>query len=244
MRISEFKKVLKSDLFNPKSATRNPQFLRHLSLGQQKVLVVLALLLLILFYFKFYYSSSDLSEKIAKEVILEVRGEIPKPGVYLFEHPPTLKEAIERAGGFNEKVSLESRSSSEILETGTLITIQRKTPSPPVGEGGDEGELIKINIGTMDANKLLLFNIPLDLNQVSVEDLCLLPGVGEVLAREIIAYRQKRRGFRSIEELNNVKGIGDKTYQSIKTFFIVRPQHSLLWIDRNSDFIYVQFKSE
>jgi competence protein ComEA len=75
----------------------------------------------------------------------------------------------------------------------------------------------------MAANKLLVFSIPLDLNRVSPEDLCFIPGIGESLAQEIITYRERRKGFRSVEELKNVKGIGEKKYQSFKTFFIIRP---------------------
>ena len=188
----------------------------HLSLSQQRILLILAILLLAIFYFKFYYSSPTPSERIAKEIVVEVQGEIQKPGVYIFEHPPTLKEAIEKAGGLNGKISYESKSSSEILETGALITVQRVTPSS-LGEVG----LIKIKIGRMEANKLLVFNIPLDLNRVSAEDLSLIPGIGESLAQEIIAYRQRRKSFRSVEELKKVKGLGDKKYQSLQTYFIV-----------------------
>jgi competence protein ComEA len=75
----------------------------------------------------------------------------------------------------------------------------------------------------MEARKLLAFSIPLDLNRVSVEDLCLISGIGESLAREIVTYRERRKGFRSVEELKNVKGIEKKKYQSLKTFFTVRP---------------------
>ena len=74
----------------------------------------------------------------------------------------------------------------------------------------------------MAANKLLVFSIPLDLNRVSPEDLCLIPGIGESLAQEIVAYRERRRGFRSVEELKNVKGIGEKKYQSFKTIFTIK----------------------
>jgi len=68
---------------------------------------------------------------------------------------------------------------------------------------------------------LLVFSIPLDLNRVSMEDLCLIPGIGESLAQEIVKNRERRKGFRSIEELKDVKGIGEKKYESLKTFFIV-----------------------
>jgi competence protein ComEA len=208
----------------------NPQSLKYFSLTQQKILLLLALILLGILYFKFYYHPLlSPSEEIVKEMVIEVLGEVWNPGVYLFKNPPTLKEAIERAGGLKEPAIIEMASSSEILETGTLLTIS--TPLPPgerengpllKGEHGRiEQEEIKIKISRMEANKLLVFSIPLDLNRVSMEDLCLIPGIGESLAQEMIAYRERRRGFRSVEELKNVKGIGEKKYQSLKTFFIV-----------------------
>ena len=73
----------------------------------------------------------------------------------------------------------------------------------------------------MAANKLLVFSIPLDLNQVTAEDLCLIPGIGTSLAQEIIAYREKRKAFRSVEELKKVKGIGEKKWKAFKNFFVV-----------------------
>src|SRR4030042_3474154 len=55
-----------------------------------------------------------------KEVVVEVSGEVQHPGIYLFQNPPTLREAIERAGGLKETAQFDTTSSSEILETGTL----------------------------------------------------------------------------------------------------------------------------
>ena len=207
-----------------------PFYMRYFSLAQQKILLLLALILLGILYFKFYYHPlPSPSEEIVKEIVIEVSGEVRNPGVYLFQNPPTLKEAIDRAGGLKEPAIIEMASSSEILETGTLLTI---SPPLPPGErengpllkgkhGRIKQEEIKIKISRMEANKLLVFSIPLDLNRISMEDLCLIPGIGESLAQEMIAYRERRRGFRSVEELKNVKGIGEKKYQSLKTFFIV-----------------------
>ena len=81
-------------------------------------------------------------------------------------------------------------------------------------------------IGRMAANKLLIFSIPIDLNRASFEDLCLIPGIGEALAREMIAYRKRRQGFRSVEEIKNVRGIGEKKYQSFKTFFVIKHERA------------------
>jgi competence protein ComEA len=50
----------------------------------------------------------------------------------------------------------------------------------------------------------------------------LVPGIGDPLGREIVAYRERRRAFRLVEELKNVKGIGDNKFESIKSYFIVK----------------------
>jgi len=186
--------------------------MRHFSLHQQWVLFVLALLILGILYFKFYYQPfSPPSEEFTKEVVVEVAGEVRNPGVYLFQNPPTLKEVIEKAGGLKETAQFDTASFSEILETGTLLTVTKESSRE-----------VKVKMERMAANKLLVFSIPLDLNRVSMEDLCLIPGIGESLAQEIITYRERRKGFRSVEELKNVRGIGGKKYKNLKGFFIIK----------------------
>jgi competence protein ComEA len=204
--------------------------MKYFSLHQQWVLFFIALLLLGILYFKFYYHPlPSPPEAIIREIVVEVLGEVRNPGVYLFQNPPTLREAIERAGGLEETALFDATSYSEILETGVLLTITKESsqipPHPPLlkaENGGIKHDEIKIKIGRMAANKLLVFSIPLDLNRVSIEDLCLIPGIGESLAQEMIAYRERRRGFRSVGELKNVKGIGEKKYQNLKGFFITK----------------------
>jgi len=186
--------------------------MKYFSLHQQWVLFVLALLILGILYFKFYYQPfSPPSEEFTKEVVVEVAGEVQNPGIYLFQNPPTLKEVIEKAGGLKETAQFDTASFSEILETGTLLTVTKESSRE-----------VKVKMERMAANKLLVFSIPLDLNRVSMEDLCLIPGVGESLAQEIITYRERRKGFRSVEELKNVRGIGGKKYKNLKGFFIIK----------------------
>ncbi len=186
--------------------------MKYFSLHQQWFLFFIALLLLGILYFKFYYQPSfPSSEGLVKEVVVEVSGEVFNPGIYLYQNPPTLREAIERAGGLRETVQFNPTSSTEVLETGTLLNITQKS-----------SQEITVKMERMAANKLLVFSIPLDLNRASMEDLCLVPGIGESLAQEIIAYRERRKGFRSVEGLKNVKGIGEKKYQSFKAAFVVK----------------------
>jgi competence protein ComEA len=203
--------------------------MKYFSIHQQWVLFIIALLLLGSFYYKFSYQPPPpSSEEFLKEVVVEVSGEVHHPGIYLFQNPPTLREAIERAGSLKETALFDTTSYSEILETGVLLTITKESsqipPHPPLlkaENGGIKHDEIKIKIGRMAANKLLVFSIPLDLNRVSIEDLCLIPGIGESLAQEMIAYRERRKGFRSVEELKNVRGIGEKKFQSFKTYFVI-----------------------
>jgi competence protein ComEA len=210
--------------------------MRYFSLSQQKILLGLGLFILALLFCKFYYPALTSSrEKPVREFVVEVSGEVRKPGIYVFHRPPTLEEAIEKAQGLLEEALFDEKNLSETLETGTLVHVMKEShpPSPPSvssrtdfhkgGQGGIKEEIIKIKLGRMEARKLIVFSLPLDLNRASAEDLSLIPGIGDPLGREIVAYRQRRRAFRSVEELKNVKGIGDSKFQSIKTYFIVNP---------------------
>jgi competence protein ComEA len=185
--------------------------MKHFSLQQQSVLIFIALLILGILYFKFYYYPPLPPEETVKEIVIEVSGEIRNPGVHIFKNPPTIKEVLEKAGGLKEAAKADKNSLSEVLETGTLLNVQKES-----------SQEIKIKMERMAANKLLVFSIPLDLNRASVEDLCLIPGIGESLAREIVNYREKRKGFGSMDELKKVKGFGEKKWKEFREFFVVR----------------------
>jgi competence protein ComEA len=198
--------------------------MRHLSLGQQFFLFPLALGLLALFYLAFYHPPLPTpKEETYSEIAIEVVGEVHTPGIYLFRNPPTLKEIINRAGGVEGTFLQESVSLSDVLETGTRVAISRELSSSPLSAQPNSGNLdtVRIKLGRMEANKLLVFSIPLELNRASAEDLCLVPGIGESLAREIVNYRRSKGGFRSLEELKNVTGIGEQNWKSFQLYFKV-----------------------
>jgi len=130
---------------------------------------------------------------------VEISGEVRYPGIHLFKNAPTLEDVIKKAEGLKEIASFNGRLSSRSLEAGTLVTIVKENPRQ-----------MKVILGRMEAKKLLVFSLPLDLNQATAEDLCLIPGIGESLAQEMIAYRRRRGAFRSLDELKEVKGVGEK----------------------------------
>ena len=185
--------------------------MKSLSLGQQWIVFLLALLILGLLYLRFGPALRSVPpEEVYKEFVVEVSGAVTHPGVRLFRHPPTIAEVIGSAGGFQERLPQSGDPLSDVLETGTLITVTRE----PSGT-------TRVTLGRMEAKKLLIFSIPLDLNRASVEDLCRVPGIGTSLAQGIVAYRARRRGFRSIEELKNVSGVSEKEWMTLRSYFTV-----------------------
>lgn len=67
---------------------------------------------------------------------------------------------------------------------------------------------------------------PLDLNQASAGELEALPGIGTVLAQRVIAFRTAAGGFRTVDDLREVKGIGTKKFDRLKTLVTVLPSGS------------------
>jgi len=185
--------------------------MKSFSFRQQILLLCLALVLFFLLYFRFHPSPPPPAEE-ASEVVVEVSGEVLHPGIHLYAHPPALREVIERAGGLKDQTVSVLCPVLGPLETGTLLTVTK-----------DYFQGVRVKLGRMEAKKLLVFSIPLDLNQASEADLCFVPGISKSLANEMMAYRRRRKAFRSVEEIRKIKGIGDKKYQALKPYLRVQP---------------------
>lgn len=77
---------------------------------------------------------------------------------------------------------------------------------------------------SMFVSVLLVGSLPafsaekVDINTASVEQLVEVKGIGEVLAQRIVEYRQAHDGFASLEELNNVKGVGGKSLKKLRPY--------------------------
>lgn len=147
-------------------------------------------------------------------IYVDVTGAVKAPGVYTLPAGSRVFEAIALAGGAREDASLENLNQAGILQDGQQIRVyteeeaaqmaqQGSLPSLPGAEtaaGQEEGqEASKVNINT--AGK---------------EELMTLTGIGETRAEAILAYRQETGGFQAPEDLMQVEGIKEKTFEKLK----------------------------
>ncbi len=134
-------------------------------------------------------------------IYVDIDGAVNNPGVYGLYEGSRVIDAINKAGGLKEKAVTQNLNKAKKLTDGEKIYIY---------EEGD-AEIISDNeIG----------NTLININTASADSLMTLPGVGEVYAKRIIDYRSIKK-FTSIEEIKNVDGIGDKTFDKIKELITI-----------------------
>jgi len=86
-----------------------------------------------------------------------------------------------------------------------------------VPEGDEQGIVVE----RMTAASLLALGLPLDINTVRADDLKLIPGVGEVLAENIVAWRERIGRFEKLDQLLEIKGIKEKKLSKLRPYLYV-----------------------
>jgi len=173
------------------------------SRAQLGIIVVVAGLLLGVYAGRGYLAwlSPQSGTASSPPVFVEITGKVDRPGVYTFAAPPTLPEALRRAGV------------QEPLPPG-----ETTLPSQTRLEMGERGGY---SLNSMSGERLLTLGLVLNLNTATAEDLEALPGVGPVLAQRIVQYRQGQGPYQKIEDLLAVSGIGQKKLAQLRPFVSV-----------------------
>lgn len=143
-----------------------------------------------------------------KTVTVYVCGAVEKPGVFSLAEGSRVNDALQQAGGFSQKADRVSVNLAEQITDGQQIVICEKgaLSAPGPASGAAKGKL----------DPAVLPGLPVSINNGSLEALMLLDGIGEKTARKILDYRKSQGGFKTLEELKNVPGIGDKKFDQIK----------------------------
>lgn len=142
----------------------------------------------------------------APDVTVHVVGEVKSPGIVSLPGGSRVADALEDAGGETSKADLTGVNLARELVDGEQVVVPKpgETPvaaAPPTGPGSPGGP------ASPDA--------PVNLNTADLATLETLPGVGPVLAQRIMDWRLEHGQFVAVEELGEVSGIGDKTYEQL-----------------------------
>ncbi|MCP2035006.1 competence protein ComEA [Planomicrobium sp. HSC-17F08] len=138
-------------------------------------------------------------------VMVDIKGQVAKPGVYELPADSRTTDAIDAAGGFLE--AAEPKAINLAMKVADEMVIY-------VPKAGEEAALPTAQPGATVAGgaKEALVN----LNTATDAELMTLPGIGPSKAAAIIAYRTDSGNFQKVEDLTNVTGIGDKTFEKLK----------------------------
>jgi len=128
---------------------------------------------------------------------------VSNPGVFKFTSPPTLPQVWRRAGAPEPAPAKEDK-----LSSGSRVVI---TPDGAY------------TVGRMAGARLVTLGLAIDINTATQADLEALPGIGPVLAKRILDFRQQHGPFKQLADLEQVSGIGPKKLAQIKPLVEIKP---------------------
>ena len=141
-------------------------------------------------------------------IFVHIDGYINNPGVYEIKENDRIKTLIDKAGGFKEGYSIKNINLAAKLSDGDKIYIPNREEEKQIETTEVKGN----NTGTVKITK----NSKININKASISELKQITGIGESTANKIIDYRDNVGKFKKIEDIKEVKGIGDSKYESIK----------------------------
>jgi competence protein ComEA len=144
----------------------------------------------------------------AAPIIVDITGSVRQPGVYEFVQGDRVIDAVERAGGAKPNADLTTLNLAALLADGTQIVVPKQGASGAVGATGS---------GDTSSSVGGLINI----NTATATEFETLSGIGEVLAAAIVDYRTENGPFASVDELEDVSGIGPATLEEIRDLVTV-----------------------
>lgn len=135
---------------------------------------------------------------------VDIKGAVKNPGVYEIKIGSRVTDLIKLAGGATTEADLDATNLSLKLNDENCVVIYKKGESEKIKNL--QGSLTSpINLNSTSENNIV------NINMASKEELKTLTGIGDAKADAIIKYREENGGFKSVEELTKVDGIGEKT---------------------------------
>lgn len=150
-----------------------------------------------------------------KKITVYISGAVSKPGIVTLNEGDRLATAVEKVGGMTKKADLDG------VNMAIRVKDEMHYIIPKIGEvvKDNNSQVVKEgNINQDESSKASQINI----NIATIEELDTLPGVGEATANKIVNHRSEKGDFKSVEEIKNVNGIGDKKFEDMKDLICVK----------------------
>ena len=148
-----------------------------------------------------------------KVICVHICGAVVSPGVYEIPPGSRVYEAVMAAGGYRDDADKDYVNQALVLNDSDKLVIPTlaDTEAMVIPSNGKKKEF-GIGSGVPVSESSGKVNI----NTAGVEELCTLPGIGEARAKVIISYRESSGPFKSIEDIMNVSGIKQASFDKIK----------------------------
>jgi competence protein ComEA len=154
--------------------------------------------------------------------VVDVSGKVRSPGIQRLPAGSRVADALRAAGGVRPGANTDGLNRARLLVDGEQVLVGVPPGAgavPGTGPGGGGAGVAGAGAGGAVAGAAP--PTPVSLNTATADQLDTLPGVGPVLAQHIIDYRTQHGGFRSVDELREVNGIGDRRFADLRN--LVRP---------------------
>ena len=162
-------------------------------------------------------SSDETKEEAAsdkpKEIVVDIKGEVNTPGVYQMEEGSRIIDVIDKAGGLLDEAETTAVNFAQILSDQMVIYVPKEGEEPPVDSPTTEEQMDESETETTQV----------DINKAEKEALMTLNGIGNSKAENILSYREENGLFETIEDIKNVSGIGEATFENLKDSITVTP---------------------
>lgn len=150
-------------------------------------------------------------------IVIHITGEVKKEGVIYLKEGARIIDAIKKAGGETKQADLSQVNLAYELQDGQKIYIPNKNEkiTEYIVDNSNENLMNNQNTNKSDSGSNGK-SITININTATLAELDNLPGIGPSTAQKIIEYREENGKFKKIEDIQNVKGIGEAKYEDIK----------------------------
>ncbi len=213
--------------------------MEQLDISNNKIIIIVLVFIIIAFICIYFFTRNNMNDEYneiddyevieniteeepvdTQEILVHVTGAVKREGIVRLKEGARIADAIEAAGGVTEKTNIGQVNLAYEVEDGQKIYI------PSIDDKKEEGveKIIEKEYVTSEPGDEVVLeeesnnneNGKININKADLIELQEIPGVGEATAQKIISYREENGKFKNIEDIKNVKGIGDSKFEDMK----------------------------